>query len=400
MVKIKKAIPKEWQKKRGIRMGFRFRKSINLGAGAKINFNKKSVGFSLGKKGMRYSINSNGRSTASVGIPGTGLYYTKTNNSHSNNYQPAAGNGNPTQHNQTCKRCGAVVHPTDKVCRNCGYNLQNTDIPTIVWLVLFFPVGLYFMWAKTNWSKVAKIIISAFFAVSCILFTSIALSTADDLPEIKVSQTGITELEFLRTDDVKLDLTSNFKSSKNSYFYVKGNDAFKIDDIEFISSNPNVAEIKYSRTALTTHIYYDITAVSPGETTVYVQTKDGIIKSEEIKVIVTGENTSESTTEPTTESVTKETSIKDETTTKKQTNNQKETTTKKENSSKKVTTTQKQTSTKKETNSPNSNGTAVYRTPSGKRYHYDLDCGGKNSYKISLDDAKSSGLTPCQKCVH
>ncbi len=377
-------------------MGFRFRKSINLGPGMKINFNKRSVGVSFGKKGMRYSVNSNGRSTASVGIPGTGLYYTKTNNSHSNNYQSAAGNGNPTQHNQTCKRCGAVVYPTDKVCRNCGYNLQNKDIPTIVWLVLFFPVGLYFMWAKTNWSKVAKIIISAFFAVSIILFTGITLSTADDLPEIKVSQTGITELEFLRTDDVELDLTSNFKSSKNSYFYVKGNDSFKIDDIEFISSNPDVAEIKYSSTALTTHVYYDITAVSPGETTVYVQTTDGIIKSEEIKVIVTGETTTESTTE----NATKETSTKEENTTEKQTSSQKETTTKKETSTKKVTTTQKQTSTKKETNSPNSNGTAVYRTPSGKRYHYDPDCGGKNSYKISLDDAKSSGLTPCQKCVH
>ncbi len=108
-------------------------------------------------------------------------------------------------------------------------------------------------------------------------------------------------------------------------------------------------------------------------------------------MIVTGETTTESTTE---------TSTKEETATEKQTSSQKETTTKKETSTKKVTTTQKQTSTKKETNSPNSNGTAVYRTPSGKRYHYDPDCGGKNSYKISLDDAKSSGLTPCQKCVH
>ena len=59
-------------------MGFRFRKSINLGKGVRINFNKKSAGISFGTKGARYSINSNGRRTASVGIPGTGLYYTKT----------------------------------------------------------------------------------------------------------------------------------------------------------------------------------------------------------------------------------------------------------------------------------------------------------------------------------
>ena len=41
----------------------------------------------------------------------------------------------------------------------------------------------------------------------------------------------------------------------------------------------------------------------------------------------------------------------------------------------------------------------VYRTSSGKRYHLDPDCGGKNSYAVSLQDAKDAGLTPCQKCA-
>lgn len=50
-------------------------------------------------------------------------------------------------------------------------------------------------------------------------------------------------------------------------------------------------------------------------------------------------------------------------------------------------------------NSPNSGGRAVYRTPYGKRYHYDPDCGGKNSYQISMEQALNSGLTPCQKCA-
>ena len=62
-------------------MGFRFRKSISIGKGLRLNLNKKSIGFSVGTKGMRFSINSKGRKTANVGIPGTGLYYTKTNNS-------------------------------------------------------------------------------------------------------------------------------------------------------------------------------------------------------------------------------------------------------------------------------------------------------------------------------
>lgn len=41
----------------------------------------------------------------------------------------------------------------------------------------------------------------------------------------------------------------------------------------------------------------------------------------------------------------------------------------------------------------------VYRTPSGKRYHSNPDCGGRNSYGTSIEDAQNAGLTPCQKCV-
>lgn len=59
-------------------MGMRFRKSVNLGGGVRLNFNKKSTGISFGTKGARYSINSNGRKTASIGIPGTGLYWTES----------------------------------------------------------------------------------------------------------------------------------------------------------------------------------------------------------------------------------------------------------------------------------------------------------------------------------
>ena len=49
---------------------------------------------------------------------------------------------------------------------------------------------------------------------------------------------------------------------------------------------------------------------------------------------------------------------------------------------------------------PEPQGQMVYRTPYGKRYHYDPECGGKNSYSITMDQALKQGLTPCQKCVH
>lgn len=59
-------------------MGLNFRKSISLLPGVKLNLNKKSAGLSFGVKGARYSINTNGQRRATVGIPGTGLSYTKT----------------------------------------------------------------------------------------------------------------------------------------------------------------------------------------------------------------------------------------------------------------------------------------------------------------------------------
>lgn len=57
-------------------MGLRFRKSIKIFPGVKLNFNKKSIGLSFGTRGARVSVNSDGRKTTSVGLPGTGLYWT------------------------------------------------------------------------------------------------------------------------------------------------------------------------------------------------------------------------------------------------------------------------------------------------------------------------------------
>ncbi len=49
---------------------------------------------------------------------------------------------------------------------------------------------------------------------------------------------------------------------------------------------------------------------------------------------------------------------------------------------------------------PNSNNTGkIYRTSTGKRYHLDPDCGGKNSYETTYEEAIASKLTPCQKCA-
>lgn len=59
-------------------MGFRFRKSVKIAPGVRLNFGKKSTSVSLGGKGARFTLNNKGKATTSVGIPGTGLYYTES----------------------------------------------------------------------------------------------------------------------------------------------------------------------------------------------------------------------------------------------------------------------------------------------------------------------------------
>lgn len=56
-------------------MAMRFRRSVKVAPGVKVNFNKKSVGVTAGTKNAHYSVNSSGRKTTTVGVPGTGVSF-------------------------------------------------------------------------------------------------------------------------------------------------------------------------------------------------------------------------------------------------------------------------------------------------------------------------------------
>jgi tetratricopeptide (TPR) repeat protein len=59
-------------------MGFRFRRTLKIAPGIRLNFNKNSWGVSVGPRGAKYTINTSGRRTMSVGIPGSGLSYSES----------------------------------------------------------------------------------------------------------------------------------------------------------------------------------------------------------------------------------------------------------------------------------------------------------------------------------
>ncbi len=68
-------------------MGFRYRRSIRLGKGLRLNLSKSGTSLSVGGRGATMSISKRGTRTT-LGLPGTGLSYSTTTRK-----TPGAGGG-------------------------------------------------------------------------------------------------------------------------------------------------------------------------------------------------------------------------------------------------------------------------------------------------------------------
>ncbi|RZL25455.1 MAG: DUF4236 domain-containing protein [Rhodococcus sp. (in: high G+C Gram-positive bacteria)] len=59
-------------------MGFRFRKSIQIVPGVRVNVSRSGIGYSAGVKGARITKHANGRVSRTLSVPGTGLSHQST----------------------------------------------------------------------------------------------------------------------------------------------------------------------------------------------------------------------------------------------------------------------------------------------------------------------------------
>lgn len=71
-------------------MGFKVRKSIKIVPGVRLNVSNKNLGLSAGVRGARVSVNTNGRTTRTLGIPGTGISHTSTTTSGKRSASPSS----------------------------------------------------------------------------------------------------------------------------------------------------------------------------------------------------------------------------------------------------------------------------------------------------------------------
>jgi hypothetical protein len=62
-------------------MGFRFRRSIKILPGVRLNFGKRGISTSIGIRGAHITVGKTGTRTT-VGLPGSGLSYTHLEKAH------------------------------------------------------------------------------------------------------------------------------------------------------------------------------------------------------------------------------------------------------------------------------------------------------------------------------
>ena len=101
------------------------------------------------------------------------------------------------------------------------------------------------------------------------------------------SVTGITKFTLYESDK-HVELKEG-AAETNDYVSVKMEygRTLNLDDIIFVSDNPEIATISLSdkKSSLSSYVYYTIKAINPGETNVYISTKDGV-NSDKINVKV------------------------------------------------------------------------------------------------------------------
>ena len=199
-------------------MGLRFRKSIKIAPGVKINLNKKSTSVTFGGKGVHYTSSSTGKKTASVGIPGTGISYTQTTGQSSKQKKTNKGGSQPMPTN--------FQDPDHKKW------YQKTGW-IIALLILFFPVGLFLMWKYTNWKKPIKGIITA-------LILIIALSgivSPDKLEQITLK--ADTEQTYDINQKISIEATttpSDYELSSSDFKCSGGKITTNNQNISFIAT--------------------------------------------------------------------------------------------------------------------------------------------------------------------
>lgn len=202
------------------------------------------------------------------------------------------------------KQSKQIVHKTVGYCKDCGNTWFVSEDGTKkrkTWLwvlgwIFIFPLPLTILLLRNK--KMKPVLKYGLIAAAWIIYLIIALAgrspdngrsatrtPAQDNTPTDTIMSNLTELSFTRTNDVTIKVGGSYSAGfvKAS---VKRSSEFSSSDVLFVSEDPDVATISLTEAALSTYLYYEITAIGPGETNVYAMSLDGSVVSEKIHVTV------------------------------------------------------------------------------------------------------------------
>ena len=101
-------------------MGFRFRKSIRIFPGVRINLSKTGIGASVGFKGFRVTKRADGKIQKTVSLPGTGISYVDVSGG-----KKTTGEAAKKTQRAKCPNCQARYRiGSAQYCAKCGQKLS------------------------------------------------------------------------------------------------------------------------------------------------------------------------------------------------------------------------------------------------------------------------------------
>ena len=358
-------------------MGLRFRKSVKIAPGVRLNIGKKSVGISAGVKGARVSVNSSGRVTKSVAtskIGGSG----QSDNEQTHGAPRSAPDPQPSAPQPSPQKKYTGIKILSIVLIALGLLLS---IATIVGGLIFTALGCAGLHYRARriaqdagqtpaapYKRRWQIIV----AVAFVVLAAAGAMTPDPISEISVDGLVPTQLEVPEAREI--------------VFTYSPADA-PTDSITCTSSDSALASAEIT-SAGNGKITCLVTPLAAGDVTITCSSNTATAPAIDMKV-----------TDPAAEEVARlaaEQAAKEEAERKAA----EEAAAKAEaerKAAEEAAAAQAVAEQQAAAEQQQSTGQTVYITPTGERYHLDPDCGGKNSHPVDISEV--GGRTPCKKCA-
>ena len=269
-----------------------------------------------------------------------------------------------------------------------------------IFMILSGVAVLPLLYQKTKLNKIKYIQI--ILPISLLMITILCIAKNNPIEDTSVEIKTTTSAENQEIEIDKLQFTQSnleldVKETKNIILEIFPENAV-MRSMDYQVTEEKIATVEKTDSSNESNkIVLSIKPLAEGECELFVKSENGV-ESNKVTIKVTDEEKAKAEQEAK-KRAEQEAKKESERTSQTKTNKNSKTQTTSKSSAKK-TQSDTQKSKTQQSNSDDNNGRTIYRTPSGKRYHYDPNCGGKNSYPTTLSQAQSAGLTPCKKCVH